>query len=196
MLLDCGFVSYFAIRDLAGITIFAALWGALNVTISPIFFQVFQLPFCCDLIGFSAIILAVWYVRKIGTATFVGCVATIINLMFRPTALHFFGFTVACIVFDLFVSLFGCNRLFEKRLLGSISLFVISVFSAAIAGFVIGSFFMPTAALTRWGGILGWAALHSTGGVIGGAVGVSLTNALIARGVSPKVAQVEGMLSR
>ena len=140
--------------------------------------------FLLRLIGFSAIILAVWYVRKIGTATFVGCIATIINLMLNPTALHFFGFTVACIIFDVLVSLFGHDRLFEKRLLGSISLFVISVFSAAVAGLVIGSFFMPTAALTRWGGILGWAGLHS----IGGAVGVSLTNALITReGYCPKL---------
>ena len=35
------------------------------------------------------------------------CIATIINLMFRPTALHFFGFAVACVVFDVFVFLFG-----------------------------------------------------------------------------------------
>jgi len=189
-------MAHFTIRDLTGITIFASLWGVLNVIVSPLCFQVFQMPFCCDLIGFSAIILAVWYVRKIGTATFVGCIATIINLMLRPTALHFFGFTVACIIFDVLASLFGHDRLFEKRLLGSISLFVISVFSAAVAGLVIGSFFMPTAALTRWGGILGWAGLHSIGGVIGGALGISLTNALITRGVLPKVAQVEGRLSR
>ena len=187
---------YFAIRDLAGITIFAALWGVLNVTVSPIFFQVFHLPFCCDLIGFSAIILAVWYVRKIGTATFVGCIATIINFMFRPTAFHFFGFTAACIIFDVLVSLFGYNHLFEKRFLGSIFLFAVSVFSAAVAGLFIGSFFMPLAALTRWGGVLGWAGLHAIGGLIGGAVGVSLTNGLIARGVSPKVAKVEGRFSR
>lgn len=196
VLLGCGFMGYFAIRDLAGITIFAALWGILNVTVSPIFFQVVQLPFFCDLIGFSTMILAVWYVRKIGTGTFVGCVATIVNLMFRPTSLHFFGFTVACIVFDIIVSLSGYDRLFEKRILGSIGLFGISVFSATIAGLVIGSFFMTTAALTRWGGILGWAGLHSVGGVMGGAVGVSLTNALIARGVSPKIAQIKGRLSR
>ena len=55
---------YFGTRDLAGITIFAALWGVLNATISPVFFQLFRLPFLCDVIGFAALILAGWWVRK------------------------------------------------------------------------------------------------------------------------------------
>lgn len=183
-------MAYFGTRDLAGITIFAALWGVLNATISPIFFQVFHLPFFCDLVGFATIILAAWYVRKIGTVTLVGLIATIINFMFRPEAYHFFGFTAASIVFDVLTSLVGYKRLFEKRLLGSLSLFVISVFSAAVAGLIIGAFFLVPMVLQRWGGILGWAGLHSIGGVIGGAIGLSLTNALTVRGITPKGAEV------
>lgn len=179
-------MAYFGTRDLAGITIFAALWGVLNVTVSPIFFQISSLPFLCDVIGFSALILAVWWVRKLGTATFVGFIALIINMLVRPTALHFFGFFATSIVFDILVCLGGYKRLFEKRFFGSISLFMISVFSAAVAGLIIGSFFMPPVALTKWGGVLGWAVLHSIGGVIGGAIGVSLMNALIARGITTK----------
>jgi len=182
-------MAYFGTRDLAGITIFAALWGVLNVIVSPIFFQVFHLPFCCDLIGFAAIILAVWYVRKIGTATLVGIIATIINFMFRPEAYHFFGFTAASIVFDIFTFLAGYKRVFEKRLLGSLSLVIISVFSAAVAGQIIGTFFLDAMILQKWGGALVWAGLHAIGGVIGGAIGASLTNALIARGITPKVAE-------
>jgi len=53
------------------------------------------LPFLCDLIGFAAVILAVWWVRKLGTATFIGLIATIVNFMFRPDAVHLFGFTAA-----------------------------------------------------------------------------------------------------
>ena len=180
-------MAYFETRELAGITIFAALWGVLNITVSPAFFQVFQLPFCCDLIGFSALILAVWWVRKLGTATFVGLIALIINMLVRPTALHFFGFFAASIVFDVLAFFIGYKRLFKKRLLGSISLFATSVFSAAVAGLIIGAFFMPPMALTKWGGVLGWAGLHATGGVIGGAMGVTLMNALIVRGIAIKV---------
>ncbi|MDH5447868.1 MAG: hypothetical protein OEY24_05295 [Candidatus Bathyarchaeota archaeon] len=180
-------MAYFRTRDLAGITIFAALWGVLNVTVSPIFFQIFSLPFLCDVIGFSALILAVWWVRKLGTATFVGFIALIINMLVRPTALHFFGFFTVSIVFDVLTFLIGYNRLFEKRLLGSTSLFAISVFSAAVAGLIIGSFFMPPVALAKWGGVLSWAGLHAVGGVIGGAVGVSLMNALTVRGIASKI---------
>ncbi|UCH31572.1 MAG: hypothetical protein JSV05_08795 [Candidatus Bathyarchaeota archaeon] len=176
---------YFRTRDLAGITIFAALWGVLNLIISPSFFQIFHLPFACDLIGFSAMILAVWWTRKIGTATFVGLIALIINLIGRPTALHFFGFFAASILFDMLTFLSGYKRLFEKRLGGSIILFLTSVFSAAFAGLIIGSFFMEPPALAQWGGVLSWAGLHAMGGVIGGAIGVTIMNALTTRGFTP-----------
>lgn len=178
-------MTYFNTRDLAGIAIFAALWGVLNVTLSPAFFQIFHLPFACDLIGFAALILAAFWVRKLGTATFVGLIALIINVMVRPTALHFFGFFAASIVFDILVFLSGYHRIFTKRLVGSAALFIISVFSAAVAGLIIGSFFMPSPALTQWGGVVGWAGLHATGGVIGGTIGITIMNALSVRGLTP-----------
>jgi uncharacterized membrane protein len=180
-------LAHFSTRDLAGITIFAALWGVLNVTVSPAFFQIFHLPFACDLIGFSALILAVWWSRKIGTATFVGLVALVINMIVRPYALHFFGFLSASIVFDILAFLSGYDRLFEKRHVGSIALFTISVVSAAFAGLVIGLFFMPSPALVQWGGVLGWAGLHATGGIIGGAIGLTIMNALNIRGLTPRI---------
>ena len=174
---------YFGTRDIAGIAIFAALWGVLNVTLSPLFFQLFHLPFLCDLIGFASITLAVWWVRKMGTATLVGIIATIINFMFRPTAMHFLGFMAASVVFDVLSFASGYERLFKRRAFGSAILIVISIVSAAAAGLIIGSFFMAPMALQRWGGVLGWAGLHAVGGVIGGAVGVSLMNALSIRGI-------------
>ncbi len=181
---------YFGTRDLAGIAIFAALWGVLNATISPVFFRLFHLPFLCDLIGFAAQILAVWWVRKFGTATFVGFVATVVNFMFRPDAVHFLGFTAASILFDVITSLTGHKRLFGNRLAGSVVLFALSVFSAAVAGLIIGVFFMEPAPLQRWGGILAWSGLHAVGGIIGGVVGVVLMNALIARGITAKGMEV------
>ena len=160
--------------------------GILNSTMSPIFFKIFHLPFLCDLVGFACITLAVWWVRKFGTATMTGVIATIINLMIRPEGTHFFGFTAASVVFDVLASLIEYKRLFEKGMLGSLSLFTISVLSAAVAGLIIGSFFMPPVALQMRGGILGWAGLHAVGGVIGGAMGVFLMNALTARGILAK----------
>jgi len=176
-------MAYFKTKDIAAITIFAALWGVLNSLISPIFFQIFHLPFLCDLIGFASIILATWYVKRLGTATMVGVIATIINFIFLPTAMHFLGFTTASIAFDILAFMVGYKRMFEKKLVGSISLFAISVFSAAVAGLIIGVFFMESIILQRWGGMLVWAGLHAAGGVLGGVLGVTLMNALILRGI-------------
>jgi len=175
---------YFRTRDIAGIAIFAALWGVLNVTLSPVFFQLFHLPFLCDLIGFASVTLAVWWVRKIGTATLVGIIATIVNFMFRPAAMHFLGFMAASIVFDILSFASGYEWLFKRRILGSIILIAISVVSAAVAGLIIGAFFMMPKVLQRWGGAMGWAGLHAIGGVIGGVIGVSLINALEIRGIA------------
>ena len=175
---------YFGTRDISGIAIFAALWGILNVTLSPAFFKLFHLPFLCDLIGFASITLAVWWVRKLGTATLVGVIATIMNFMLRPTAMHFIGFMAASVVFDVLAFIPGYERLFKQRFLGSTILIIISVISAAVAGLIIGSFLMAPTALQRWGGVLGWAGLHAIGGIIGGIVGVSLMNALVIRGIS------------
>ena len=118
-----------------------------------------------------------------------GFIALIINLLIRPSALQFFGFFAASVVFDVLVSLSG-YRVFEKKILGSISILAIAVCSAAAAGVIIGPFFMSSTALARWGGVLSWAGLHAAGGVIGGALGVSLINAFNVRGVT---AEAEGL---
>jgi hypothetical protein len=39
---------YFRSVDLAAIALSAGLWGVLNSIFSPIFFQMFGLPFLCD----------------------------------------------------------------------------------------------------------------------------------------------------
>jgi len=173
---------YFNSRDVAAIALCSALWGVLNSTLSPIFFQVFHLPFLCDLIGFASLILAVWWTRKFGTATAVGIIATVINFVFRPDAFFFLGFTVASFVFDVFTRLLGYRNCFERPLIGTVSLVLISVFSAAVAGSIIGWVFSPPN-LASWGGVIGWVALHAVGGVIGGVIGAPLTTALTARGI-------------
>jgi len=182
-------MTYFNSRDVAAIALCSALWGVLNSTISPIFFQVFHLPFLCDLIGFASLIIAVWWTRKFGTATAVGLIATVINFLFRPDAFFFLGFTVASFVFDVLARLLGYRNCFERALTGTVSLVLISVFSAALAGSIIGLFFMPAPALASWGGVLVWVALHAIGGVIGGSIGAPLTTALTARGIPTATVQ-------
>ncbi|MGQ9690724.1 MAG: hypothetical protein ACUVQY_05585 [Thermoproteota archaeon] len=175
-------MAYFKVQDIAAIALFAALWGVLSTAISPVIFRVTGLPIFCELVGVVSLILTVWWVRKLGAATLVGIVATIINFVFNPGAIHFLGFTAASIVFDLLVKLTGYNC-FTKRLLGGLINITASVLSAAVAGFIIGTFFMAAPALARWGGVLGWALLHAAGGAIGGIIGVVLVLSLETRGL-------------
>ena len=176
-------MTYFNTRDIAGIAICAALWGVLNSIFSPIFFRMFGLPFLCDLIGFSVLTVAAVWIKKFGAVTMVGLVATVINFMFNPGGLQFLGFTVASIAFDLLVKVVGYHNLFKKQVYVVAIMMSISIFSAALAGYIIGTFFMAGPALAMWGGVLGWAGLHAVGGVIGGALGVVLVVALISRKV-------------
>ncbi len=174
-------MTYFNTRDVAAIAICAALWGVLNSIFAPVFFSMTHLPFFCDLIGFSMLTLAAWWVRKFGAITIVGAIATVINFIMVPNAVHFLGFTAAAIFFDLTISLVGFNKPFSKKAYTIASMMPISIISAALAGYIIGTFFMAAPALAPTGGVIGWAGLHAIGGVVGGAIGTSLVTGLNAR---------------
>lgn len=176
-------MAYFNSKEIAEISICAALWGVINSIFSPIFFRMFGLPFLCDLIGFSVLTVAAVWIRKFGAITMVGIVATAINFIFNPGGIHFLGFTVASIFFDLLVKMIGYNNIFKKPVNVIAIMMPISIFSAALAGYIIGTFFMAAPALTMWGGVLGWAGLHAAGGVLGGLIGTLLVIALISRNV-------------
>jgi hypothetical protein len=176
-------VTYFGSREAAAIALFSALWGVLNSIFAPIVFRMFGLPILCDMIGFAALTLAVWWIRKFGVATVVGLVATVINFGFNPYGVHFLGFTAASLVFDVTARLVGYDRAFKNSLFATVSGLCASVLSAAVAGLIIGAFFMAAPALASVGGIIGWAGLHAVGGIIGGFIGVTLVVGLTARGV-------------
>jgi len=180
---------YFRSIDLAAIALSASLWGVLNSIFSPIFFQMFGLPFLCDLIGFSVLTVAVWWTRKLGSVILIGLIATMINFIFNPGGIHFLGFTAAGVIFDIAAWLLRYDNIFRKTTNIAISMVAISTLSAAVAGFIIGIFFMVAPALAKWGGVLGWAGLHAVGGVMGGVIGVLLVTALIARGIQTQVKQ-------
>ena len=106
-------VSYFTTKEIAAIALCATLWGVLNTLFAPIFFRMFGLPFLCDLIGFSVLILATWWIRKLGSITLIGLIATVINFGLGG-GFQFIGFTVASIFFDFATGLIGYNTCFKK----------------------------------------------------------------------------------
>ncbi|MEM2937405.1 MAG: hypothetical protein QXJ63_02520 [Candidatus Bathyarchaeia archaeon] len=174
---------YFKSREVAAIALLSALWGVLNSIFAPIFFRMTGLPFLCDMVGFAVLVITVWWIRKPGAASAVGIIATIINFIFNPGGTHFLGFTAASIVFDIIAYFIGYERSFKTPFSITASMLPLSVVSAALAGFIIGTFFMAAPALAKWGGALGWAGLHAIGGVIGGIVGVITVVALASRGI-------------
>jgi hypothetical protein len=176
-------MAYFNTRQIAAITMFAALWGILSSIFAPIVFQMFGLPILCDMIGFAVLILSVWWIRKLGAATTVGLIATVVNFVFNPGGFHFLGFTAASMVLDVIIRFLGYDRCFKNSLLTTVSMLSVSVLSAAVAGLIIGTFFMVTLALARWGGVFGWAGFHAVGGVISGLIGITLVTGLSVRGV-------------
>lgn len=107
-------MTYFNSRELAAASLFASLWGVLNAVFSPVVFQAFGLPILCDMLGFAALSLTFWWVRKFGAATVVGFVATLINFILNPGGLFFLGFTAASIVFDVAASSIGYKRVFRN----------------------------------------------------------------------------------
>jgi len=183
-------MTYFDSRELAAIALFSALWGVLNSLFAPIVFRMTGLPILCDMVGFAALSITIWWIRKFGAATTVGAIATVINFMFNPGGVHFLGFTAASMAFDLLAKLIGYDRAFRSKLSTTVSMLPVSALSASVAGLIIGMFFMAAPALDKWGGVLGWAGLHAAGGVIGGTIGTLLVVALTSRKVKVAKANV------
>lgn len=141
------------------------------------------MPFLCDLIGFAVLILGAWWIRKLGALTIVGLIATLINLSLG-TGMQFLGFLAASVFFDVVMAVIGYDRALKKPTHTVVSMTIVATASATVAGTIIGAVFMTSAALTRWGGVAGWAGLHMIGGVIGGIIGTALVLALKKRGMT------------
>lgn len=70
---------YFNSKEIAAIAIYASLWAILNWAVTPIFWDLTHLPILCDMVGVSLLVLTVWWVRKLGAASMMGAIATILN---------------------------------------------------------------------------------------------------------------------
>jgi len=173
-------MTYFNTRDIIAIAMCAALWAVLGITIAPIFWRLTHMPFLCDMIGVIVLILALWWTRRFGAVTLTGGVATILTLTLRPDATQFFGFMAASGVFDALARLIGYRNCLERPIPSAISLLFISIASTAVAGLIIGLFFM-----NPMGGLAFFAGLHALGGFIGGVIGLTVVRALVARKVTP-----------
>jgi len=169
-------------QDATAVAVCAALWAVLNVLLSPVFWQLMHMPFLCDLLAFASLVLVVWWTRKFGSASMTGLIVAVLTFIIRPGSFYMLGFLAASIAFDLITKAIGYARLFSKSLFGSLSTIALSTISAALAGAIIGSFFMsfttPIAVAT-------FVGLHAVGGLIGGAIGVITISALAARQIAP-----------
>ena len=179
-------LTYFSSRDITAISLCAALWAILNWTVAPIFWDLTHLPILCDMVGVSLLILTVWWVRKPGATSLMGVIATILNFVLRPSALHFLGFAAASIVFDALSRTTGYRNSLDRRVLGSIVLLTISLLSTLVAGYIIGILFMsPMVLSSMFGGVLFFTVIHGAGGFIGGIIGVVIVRGLEVRRVIP-----------
>jgi len=171
-------MAYLNTRHIAAIAMCAAYWAILNNTLSPILFRLTGMPFLCDLLAFTTLILVGWWTRKFGIMSLTGLLVTGLTFMLQPNAFQMIGFVVASILFDIMTKFIGYNNVFDKLASGTLILLSFSTLCALIAGLIIGSMFMTFP--TIWG-VLGWGGLHAIGGLIGGIIGLILLNALRTR---------------
>ncbi len=171
-------MAYLRTREVAAIAVAAALWGVLNALFSPIIFSLTGLPILCDLIGFTVLSVAAWWIHKLGALTAIGLIATAVNFMINPQAVIFLGFTVASAVYDVTARLAQHKKVFQKPKATLVTAIAASTLSGAIAGIIIATFFMVA---PMPGGTVGWAMLHAAGGLAGGTIGGLLINMLVSR---------------
>ena len=173
-------MTYFKTRDIVAIIMCTAFWGALNLTVAPVIFQMTRLPFTCDLLGFVTLTLVTWWARKLGAASLTALLVAALTFALRPNALYMLGFIAASILFDILTRLVGYQNSIEKPLPSIVSIISFSTTCAGVAGLIIGRFFLEFPMALEL-----FAGLHATGGFIGGVVGVTIIRALMARKVMP-----------
>ncbi|MCK4320384.1 hypothetical protein KAW11_02110 [Candidatus Bathyarchaeota archaeon] len=170
-------MAYFNTRDITAIIMCAALWAVLNNTLSPVFWRMTHMPFLCDFLAFTSLILVAWWTRKFGAISLTGFIVTLLTFALRGGS-HMLGFMAASILFDILTRTIGYSNCFEKPLSSTISMISFSTICAGTAGLIIGTVFMNLNPIWT---VITFAANHAIGGIIGGIFGLILVNALKTR---------------
>jgi len=89
----------FNTRNIALISIFGALWIALNLVAAPISFSLTGLPVIHVFLVYFVLLLVVWATGEFGAASFVGLVGSAIVLL-AGGPLPMFGFAAGSVLFD------------------------------------------------------------------------------------------------
>lgn len=180
-------MTYFNARDIAVIAIISALWGALNDTVLPVFFTIFNgIPFLCEMVALTSLILVMCLTRKFGAATVTGIIVTLVTMAFQPGSTYMLGFIAASVVFDVATKIIGYRLILGKPAISAVGLVVSAIAAAAVAGVTIGVLFMPLSLLSMLGGVGAFAGLHILGGLAGAILGFMALRALTIRKVIAK----------
>jgi hypothetical protein len=171
----------FTSNEIAAISVSSALWLVLNTLIAPVFFQITRVPFLCDILAFTSLVLVIFWTRKFGSASTTGLIVAALTFVIRPASMQMLGFIAASILFDLLTKTAGYSNLFDRPYRGPPLLILFSVLCAGVAGFIIGSFFMGYNTFTP---ILIWTGLHAFGGLIGSIIGIVVVGALKSRKIT------------
>ncbi len=168
-------------KDLALISLFSALWAALNLTVAPLGFRLLMLPITHGTITFLTLLLAVWATDKFGSASLVGIIGSIIVLL-TGGPLPVIGFGLAALLFDVLL-LVNHHKINLK--LGNLAIaFFATIVSAYFGGAINGIFILnqaPQFAVTVWAG---WTA-------VGAAIGAAVTLPIIATLERANVKKIE-----
>lgn len=171
-------MTYFTTRQVAAIAMCAAYWAIFNNTLSPILFRLSGMPFLCDFLAFTTLVLVGWWTRKFGVMSLTGLLVTGLTFMLQPNAFQMIGFLIVSILFDIATKIMGYNNSFNRIAPSTLILISLSTIFAFIAGLIIGSIFMN---LPTMGAVLTWGGLHAIGGFIGSVTGLVIMNLLRSR---------------
>ncbi len=155
--------------NIALISIFSALWVALNFTLAPIGFALTGLPVIHSAIIFFTLLLVVWATNQFGTASVVGLIGSAIVVL-AGGPLPVLGFVPAAVILDL---IFLVNRHVLNLKPFNIAVAIIASIVCAYVGALVNGIIilkLPIAfVFTIWGG---WT-------ILGGIIGVILTLPII-----------------
>jgi hypothetical protein len=161
---------YLTTKDIALTAVFCVVWVILNLTLGPLSFMLTGLPIIHVFGAFFTLLLVAWITGRFGTSSMTGIIGSALAMMLSGIPVMI-GFLPAAIVFDL--TLIANHHKIRISAYSLTIAAIATIFSAYIAGVVIGLLFMGFTiqlALTFWG----------VAAAIGGIMAVVITLPVIA----------------